>query len=153
MRPSHSKCTAESRNAGTNKPFFKCALPTGELCKPGAKQMAFIILGVAIGALCVFFRYPILMTLGLGGLLAVGAGLSGIALHIHPGLIAAEVFGSIAASQLTYVAIGLTQHLAQSRKLTLQVQAAIAQQLSTELEVPRSLPPEISRLVAQLRSA
>ena len=115
--------------------------------------MAFIILGVAIGALCVFFRYPILMTLGLGGLLAAGAGLSGIALHIHPGLIAAEVFGSIAASQLTYVAIGLTQHLVHSRKLTLQVQAAIAQQLPTELEVPRSLPPEISRLVSQLRSA
>jgi hypothetical protein len=123
------------------------------LCKPGAKQMAFVLFGVTIGALCAFHRCRVLMLLPLGGLLAVGAGLSGLVLHVHLGVIAAEVFGSIASSQFTYVAITLTQHLVRSRELTLQVQAAIGRQLPAELEVPRSLPPEISRLVARLQSA
>ena len=115
--------------------------------------MAFVIFGVAIGALCAFFRYPVLMMVLLGGLLAVGAGLDGIVLHVHSGVIATEVFGSIAASQFAYVAISFTQHLVHSRELALQVQAAIGRQLPAELEVPRSLPPEISRLVAQLQPA
>ena len=113
--------------------------------------MAFVVFGVAIGALCAFFRYPVFMMLPLGGLLAVGVGLSGIVLHLHPEVIAAEVFGSIAASQFAFVAISLSQDLVHSRELTLQVQAAIGQQLPAELEVPRGLPPELSRLVAQLQ--
>jgi hypothetical protein len=115
--------------------------------------MAFVILGVAIGALCAFFRYRALVMLPLGALLTVGAVLSGIILHANPWVIATEVFGSIAASQFTYVAVSLTNHLVHSRGLIPQIQAAIGRQLSIQLEVPRSLPPELSALVARLQPA
>jgi hypothetical protein len=62
--------------------------------------MAFVIFGVAIGALCAVLRYPVLMMLPMGGLLAIGAVLNGIIVHAHPGVIATEVFGCMAASQL-----------------------------------------------------
>jgi len=112
--------------------------------------MAFIIFGVAIGALCALLRYPVLAMVPLSALLAVAAVLNGIITHAHPGVIAIEVFGSVAASQLTYASVSLTHHLVRSRKLVLEVQAAIGQELRTELEVPRSLPPELSALVTQL---
>jgi hypothetical protein len=79
--------------------------------------------------------------------------LSGIILHANPWVIATEVFGSIAASQFTYVAVSLTNHLVHSRGLIPQIQAAIGRQLSIQLEVPRSLPPELSALVARLQPA
>jgi len=115
--------------------------------------MAFVISGVAIGALCAFFRYRALIMLPLGALLTVGAVFSGIIVHAHPWVIATEVFGSIAASQFTYVAVSLTHHLVRSRGLIRQTQAAIGQQLSTQVEVPRGLPPELSALVARLQPA
>jgi hypothetical protein len=115
--------------------------------------MAFVLLSVAIGALCAFFRYRALIMLPVGALLTVGAVFSGVIFHAHPWVIATEVFGSIAASQFTYVAVSLTHHLVRSRGLIPQIQAAIGQQLATQLELPRSLPPELSALVAQLQPA
>ena len=115
--------------------------------------MAFVIFGVALGSLCAFLRYPVLMMLPLGGLLAVGAVLNGIILHAHPGVIATEAFGSVAASQFIYVSISLTRHLVRSRKLMLEVQAAIGQELRAQLKVPRSLPSELSALITRLQFA
>jgi hypothetical protein len=114
--------------------------------------MAFVI-GAIIGVVCALLRYRVLMVLPLGVLLAVATVLSGIVLHVHPGLIAAEVFGSIAAPQIAYVAVSLTRHLVRSRKLIQQIQAAIGQELGTELEVPRNLSPELAVLVARLTPA
>jgi hypothetical protein len=73
-------------------------------------------------------------------------------------LIAVEVFESIATPQLTFVAVslahfGLKRYLARSRKLIPQVQTAIWQQLCAELEVPRTLLPDLARLVSQLSFA
>jgi hypothetical protein len=105
-------------------------------------RLCAVAVGVLCGVLCV--RYPALVLLPLGALLAAGTALSGIALHTHPGIIAAEVFGSVAASQLTYVAVSLTRHLVRWRRppshLIPQVQAAIGQELRTQLDVPRKLP-------------
>jgi hypothetical protein len=115
--------------------------------------MAFIIFGVAIGALCALLRYPVLVMVPLSGLLAAAAVLNGIVTHAYPGVIAIAVFGSIAASQLMHISVGLTHHLVRSRKLMLEVQAAIGQELRTELEVPRSLPPELSALITRLQFA
>ena len=92
------------------------------IVETGGQTMAFVIFGVALGALCGFLRYPVLMMLPLGGLLAVSAVLNGIILHAHPGVIATEAFGSIAASQFMYVSISLTHHFVRSRRLMLEVQ-------------------------------
>jgi uncharacterized protein (DUF2342 family) len=134
------------------KVVFPCVHPDGA-CSSGGQTMASVIFGVAIGALCAFLRYRVLMMLPLGGLLAVGAVLRGIILHVHPGVIASEAFGSIAASQLIYVSISLTHHLVRSRKLMPKVQAAIGQELRAQPEVPRGLPPDLSALITQLRLA
>ena len=123
-------------------------------------MMAFVFvvfLGVTLGLLCAILRvrYPALVLLPLGALLAAGTALSGILLHAHPGTIAAEVFGSVAASQLTYVAVSLTHHLVRWRTppshLIPHLQAAaIGRELRTHLEVSRGLPAELSELVAQM---
>jgi hypothetical protein len=65
-----------------------------------------VLFGVATGLLRV--RSPVLMLLSLGALLTAGTALSGMVLHAHPGVIATAVFGSVAASQLAYVALSLT---------------------------------------------
>jgi hypothetical protein len=115
--------------------------------------MAFVIFGVAIGALCAVLRYPVLMMLPMGGLLAIGAVLNGIIVHAHPGVIATEVFGCMAASQFAYASVSVTRHLVRSKEMMLQAQAAIGQELRAQLEVPRNLPSELSLLMAQLQLA
>ena len=87
----YSTYAAEPWNAGTKKPFPVCVLTDGD-CSNGEQTMAFVIFGVAIGALCAVLRYPVLMMLPMGGLLAIGAVLNGIIVHAHPGVIATEVF-------------------------------------------------------------
>ena len=77
----------------------------------------------------------------------------GIAFGSHPGVIVAEVFGSIAAPQFAFMAVSLADHYIRSTRLIPYVQVAIGRQLRTELEVPRSLPPELAALVTQLARA
>ena len=112
--------------------------------------MMFVVLGVAAGVLCAFLRYPFFSLAAVGALLAAGAVL---ALRAHPGVIAVEVFGSVAVPQLAFVAVSLTDHLIRRTRLIPQVRAAIGQQLRAELEVPRSLPSELATLVTQLGRA
>ena len=94
------------------------------------KLMLFVMFGVAAGVSCAFLRYPFLPLPPIGVLLAVGAVLTGLASGTHPGVIAAEVFGSIAAPQFAFVAVSLTDHLVRSSRLIPQVQAAIGRQLA-----------------------
>ena len=115
--------------------------------------MMFVVFGVAAGVLCASFRYPFISLAAIGALLAAGAVLTGIVLGTHPGVIAVEVFGSIAVPQFTFVAVSLTNYLIRRTRLIPQVRAAIGQQLRDELEVPRSLPPELATLVTQLAYA
>ena len=115
--------------------------------------MTFVMFGVAAGVSCAFLRYPFLPLLPIAALLAAGAALMGIAFGSHPGVIAAEVFGSIAAPQFAFMAVSLADHYIRSTRLIPQVQAAIGRQLRTELEVPRSLPPELAALVTKLARA
>jgi hypothetical protein len=99
----------------------------------------------------------IFLVFAVGGLLAAGAGLTGIILGTHPAVIAGEVFGCIAVPVFLFVAVSLTDHLVRRtihrRRLIPQVRAAIGQQLRTELEMPRSLPPELATLLTQLAHA
>ena len=67
--------------------------------------------------------------------------------------IALEVFGTIAASQLAFVAVSLTHYRVRSTRLIPHVQAAIGKELRTELEVQRSVPPKLAVLVARLGHA
>jgi hypothetical protein len=115
--------------------------------------MAFIVFGVAIGAVCALLRCPVLLLIPLSGLLVAAAVLNGIIIHADTGIIATEVLGSLVASQLTYVSVGLAQHLVPSRNAMLEIQAVIGRELRTELEVPVALPPELSALVTRLQFA
>jgi hypothetical protein len=93
----------------------------------------------------------------VGALLGAGAVLTGVILGTHPGVIAVEVFGCIAVPQFAFVAVSLTEHrIRRSIRRTIlipEVRAAIGQQLPDELEVPRSLPPELATLMTQLAHA
>jgi hypothetical protein len=115
--------------------------------------MVFVVFGVAAGVLSAFLRYPFFLLAAIGALLAAGAALTGIVVGTHPGVIAVEVFGSVAAPQFAFVAVSLTDHLIRRTRLIPQVRAAIGQQLHAEFEVPRSLPPELATLVTQLAHA
>ena len=117
------------------------------------RVMMFVAFGVAAGVLCAFLRYPPISLAAICALLAVGAVLTGNVLGTHPGVIAVEVFGSIAVPQFTFVAVSLTNHLTRRTRLIPQVRAAIGQQLRAELEVPRDLPPDLAALVTQLSHA
>jgi hypothetical protein len=114
--------------------------------------MAFLVLGIAIGASCASFRRRVATMLVLSAFLGAVAVLGGITVHAHPWVIAVQVLGSITALQFVYVAVGLTVHLVRLRKLIPHVQIAIGRRLRAELEVPRSVPPELSVLVARLPS-
>jgi hypothetical protein len=92
---------------------------------PGDATMTFVVFGIGIGVLfgvatglvCALLRvrHPVLILLPLGALLTAGTALSGMVLHAHPGVIAIAVFGSVAASQLAYVAVSLTHYLIRYR--------------------------------------
>ena len=88
-----------------------------------------------------------------GCFIGYGAVLSGVVLGAHTLVIATEGFASVAAPQVAFVAVGLTRHLVLAMRLIPHVQAAIGQQLRAQLEVPRSLSPELAALVAQLGRA
>jgi hypothetical protein len=111
------------------------------------------VAGIAIGALCALFRYHGFLVVALSALLAPVVALGSIALHAPPWLVAAQVCGSVVALQFVYVSVGLTLHLVRFGKLIPHVQTAIGDRLRAELQVPRGLTPELSILVARLRSA
>ena len=124
--------------------------------------MVFVICGIAVatGIGCVFVRYPVFLLVAACPLLAAGALLSGIRFGTPAWLIVVEVFGSIAAPQVTFMAVSLghfafRRYLARARssKLMPQVRAAIGQQLRAELEVPRTLSPDLAHLVSQISFA
>jgi hypothetical protein len=134
------------------KSLFSLRVSSGEVFK-GEQRMAFIIFGIAIGALCALFRYRVLMIVPLSCLLAAAAALNGMIIHAHVSVIATEVLGGVVALQFMYVSVSVTRHLVGSKNMVLEVQTAIGKELRTELEVPRNLPPELSALVTQLRLA
>jgi hypothetical protein len=113
--------------------------------------MIFLSLAGAAGLSCAFLRYPFLLLLPVGVLLAVGAMLMGIAHGAHPGVIVAE--GVIAVPQFLFAAVSLSKHLIRSSRLITEAREAIGLQLRTELKAPRSLPPELAALVTQLGRA
>jgi hypothetical protein len=122
--------------------------------------MVFVICGIAVaaGIGCAFLRHPVFALIVLCSLLAAGALLSGIHFGVPAELIGVEVFGSIAAPHMTFVAVSLARfsfrlYLARSSKLIPQVRTAIGQQLRAELEVPGILSPDLARLVSQLSFA
>jgi hypothetical protein len=59
----------------------------------------------------------------------------------------------LTAPQFALMAVSVANHKVRSTKLIPQVQAAIGRQLGTELEVPRSLTPELAAFVIQLARA
>jgi hypothetical protein len=115
--------------------------------------MAFIVVGVAIGAWCALLRHRVFMMLALSALLAPVVALICFGLHGHPWVIAAQTLGSVAALQFVYVAVGLTLHLVRFGRLIPGAQTAIGDRLRAELEVPRGLTPELSVLVSRLEAS
>jgi hypothetical protein len=112
--------------------------------------MMFVMFGIAAGISCALLRYAFLPVLPLGALLAAGAALVGIACASHPGVIAAEVFGSIAAPQFAFIVVSLADHYIRSKRQIPQMQWAIGRQLRAELKAPRTLPVELAALVTRL---
>ena len=112
-----------------------------------------VTVSLAAGALCALLRYRVFLLLPAGILSAIGVVLTGITLGAHPGVVALEAFGSIAAQQVAFLAVGLTHDLVRSTRLIPHIQAVIGKELATELEVPRDLPPKLAVLVAQLSRA
>jgi hypothetical protein len=120
----------------------------------------FVISGiaVAVGLVCAFVRRPVFLLIFLCPLLGAGTMLSGVHFGTPARLIVAEALGSVAAPQITFIAISLAvfafkQRFARSRELIPHAQAAIGRQLRTELELPHTLSPELAHLVSQLRFA
>jgi hypothetical protein len=114
------------------------------------RDMAFIVVGIAIGASCALLRHRVFMMLALSALLGPVVALIGFGLHAHPWVIAAQTLGTIVALQFVYVAVGLTLHLVRFGKLMPHAQTAIGDRLRAELEAPRGLTPELSVLVERL---
>jgi hypothetical protein len=115
--------------------------------------MAFVILCALIGIACAVLNGGVLLILAASVLLAVVGTLGAVLLHAPPWGIAAVVFGSVAVLQSAYTAAGLTLHLVLFGKLILPAPTAIGRHLGAQLEVPRTLPPELSVLVARLRAS
>jgi hypothetical protein len=115
--------------------------------------MAFVILCALIGIARAVLNSGALLILAASVLLAVVATLGAVLLHAPPWGIAAVVFGSVAVLQSAYTAAGLTLHLVRFGKLIPPAQTAIGRQLGAQLEVPRTLPSELSVLVARLKAS
>ena len=94
--------------------------------------MVFVICGIAVatGIGCVFVRYPVFLLITVCPLLAAGALLSGIRFGTPAWFIVVEVFGSIAAPQVTFMAVSLAhfalrRYLARARSSKLMPQVQI----------------------------
>jgi len=115
--------------------------------------MVFASVGAAIGTLLALLRGRVLLAILVNAFFAIVVALCGLLLGYHLGLSALVGFGSIAAVQVSYLALGLTLDLFPSENVMPQVQAAIGQQLRTEIEVPCDLPPKMASLVLRLEAA
>ena len=115
--------------------------------------MVFVAVGAPIGTLLALPRGRILLAILVNAFFAIVVALCGFLLGYHLGLSALVGFGSIAAVQVSYLALGLTLDLFPSKNVMPQVQAAIGQQLRSEFEVPCDLPPEMASLVLRLQAA
>jgi hypothetical protein len=115
--------------------------------------MLFIILGLTAGASFALLRCTALQLVPVSALFVIGPLMAGSAFGIHPEVVAAQALASIAALQFSFVAVSLTNHITNSWMLIPQMRAAIGNQLQSELEVPRSLPPEMGALVTRFAAA
>jgi hypothetical protein len=115
--------------------------------------MAFVAVGAATRTLLALLRGRVLLVISVTAFFAIVVTLCGLLLGYHLGLSALVGFGSIAAVQVSYLALGLSLDLFPSENFISQVQAAIGQQLRTEIEVPCDLPPKMASLVLRLEAA
>lgn len=114
--------------------------------------MFLIGVGAAVGTLLAVLRGRLLLVILASAALAIAITLLCLMLGYHLGPSALVGFGSIAAVQASYLALGLTLNLFSSVEFN-EVQGAIGQQLRTEFEVPTDLPPKMARLVLLLEAA
>jgi hypothetical protein len=115
--------------------------------------MAFLVLGIVIGASCALFRRRVATMLAGSTLLGAVVVLSGVTAHVSAWVIVAEAVGAITVLQFVYVAVGLTVHFVRFRKLIPHIQISIGRRLRAELEIPRSLPSELSALIGRLEAS
>jgi hypothetical protein len=108
--------------------------------------------GAAVGTLLAVLRGRVLLVILASAALAIAITFLCLMLGYHLGPSALVGFGSIAAVQASYLALGLTLNLSSSVEFN-EVQGAIGQQLGTEFEVPTDLPPKMARLVLLLEAA
>jgi hypothetical protein len=119
-------------------------------CGIGASTMAIFIIGIFVGAICALFRLRVFVVVPLSALFAISSILSGVISHANPWITVIAVFGSFAAVQLPYAAVGLVLNFVRMRAVVPEMQSAIGHRLRGELDVPHTLTPELSALVARL---
>jgi hypothetical protein len=115
--------------------------------------MAFVGISATVGALLAFLRGSVLWVTLASAFFVSVVTLYSLLLGYHLGTSALVGFGCVAAVQLSYLALGLSVDLFPSQNFIPQIQAAIGQQLGTEIEVPRELPPKMASLVLRLEAA
>jgi hypothetical protein len=115
--------------------------------------MAFVAVGASIGTLLALLRGRVLLVILVSAFFAMVVALCGLLLGYSLGVSALVGFGSVAAVQAFYLALGLTLDLLPAQNSMSQIQAAIGQQLRAELEAPSDLPPEMANLVSRLAAA
>jgi hypothetical protein len=117
--------------------------------------MLFVLVGVAAGAYLTARSYTVFALFPVVVFCAAGATLNGIATRNDPRVIAIEVLGTIALPQIAFVVASLRTYLRATSPLRMlqSMQTAIGQELRTEFEVPRGLPPQMAVLVTKLQHA
>jgi len=119
----------------------------------GTQMMILVVVSAAVGLLLAFVRSRVPSVALASAFFAAVVAMYGVLLGYHLGPSILIGFGSVAAGQLSYLAIWLSLDLFPSKNLIPQVQAAVGQQLGRELVVPRDLPPEMASLVMRLKAA
>jgi hypothetical protein len=117
------------------------------------RVMSFVAVSAAAGTLLALLRGRVLLVILASAALAIAVTSICLALGYQLGPSALVGFGSIAAVQASYLALGLTLDVFSFVDLIPEVQTAIGQQLRTEFEVPSDLPPKMARLVSLLEAA
>jgi hypothetical protein len=87
--------------------------------------MVFVAVGATVGTLLALLRGRVLLATLMNAFFAIVVTLCGLLLGYHLGLSSLVGFGSIAAVQVSYLALGFTLDLFPSKNVMPQVQAAL----------------------------
>jgi hypothetical protein len=114
--------------------------------------VVFVAVGAAVGTLLVVLRGRVSLVILASAVLAIAVTSTCLALGYQLGPSALVGFGSIAAVQASYLALGLTLDVFSSVDVFTEVRAAIGQHCAPNLRDRVDLPPEVATLVLVLEA-